>query len=258
MKEMTLEDAENLNYDRIIEIYKEIFANPGSFTFTFVGTIDEATLKPLVELYLASLPSGNKDAKYKNVKADIRKGKFEDVFEQEMKTPKTSVFELYSGTLNRDQKTQIALSALKQILDIVYVRTIREEAGGTYGVRAQAGISRIPEGQTTLQMTFDTDPERASSIAPIVDREVKNIAEKGPEDADFQKVKEYMVKKFQEDEKQNGYWVGTLSAYHFYGEDNYSNYLSIVNALTKDDIKNVTKQLISQGNFIEVIMNPKK
>ena len=258
MKEMTLEDAEKLNYDRIIEIYKEIFANPGSFTFTFVGTIDEATFKPLVEQYLASLPSGNKDAKYKNVKADIRKGKFEDVFEQEMKTPKTSVFELYSGTLNRDQKTQIALSALKQILDIVYVRTIREEAGGTYGVRAQAGISRIPEGQTTLQMTFDTDPERASSIAPIVDREVKNIAEKGPEDADFQKVKEYMVKKFQEDEKQNGYWVGTLSAYHFYGEDNYSNYLSTVNALTKDDIKNVTKQLISQGNFIEVIMNPKK
>jgi zinc protease len=258
MKEMTVEDAENLNYDRIIEIYKEIFANPGSFTFTFVGTIDEATLKPLVEQYLASLPSGNKDAKYKDVKADIRKGKFEDIFEQEMKTPKTSVFELYSGTLKRDQKTQIALSALKQILDIVYVRTIREEAGGTYGVRAQAGISRIPEGQTTLQMTFDTDPERASSIAPIVDREVKNIAEKGPGDADFQKVKEYMVKKFQEDEKQNSYWVGVLSAYHFYGEDNYSNYLPIVNALTKDDIKAVTKQLISQSNFIEVIMNPKK
>ncbi|MDR1882955.1 MAG: insulinase family protein [Prevotella sp.] len=258
MQTMTLEDAEKIDYDRVIEIYKEIFANPGSFTFTFVGTIDEAALKPLVEQYLASLPSGNKDAGYKKVNVDIRKGKFDDVFEQEMKTPKTSVLELYSGTLKRNMKTQIALSMLKQILDIVYVRAIREEAGGTYGVRTQTGISRVPEGQTILQMTFDTDPERASSIVPLIDREVKNIAEKGPEDADFQKVKEYMIKKFQEDEKTNGYWLGVLGAYHFFGEDNYSNYLSTVNALSKDDIKAVIKDLASQGNFIEVIMNPKK
>ncbi|MFV0417726.1 MAG: M16 family metallopeptidase [Dysgonomonas sp.] len=258
MKEMKLEDAEKLNYDRIIEIYKEIFANPGSFTFTFVGTIDEAALKPLVEQYLASLPSGNKNAKHKDIKADIRKGKFVNIFEQEMKTPKTSAFELYSGTLKRNQKNQIALSALKQILDIVYVRTVREEAGGTYGVGVGSSMSRIPEGQTILRMSFDTDPERVSAITPIIEREVKNIAEKGPEDADFQKVKEYMVKKFQEDEKTNGYWLNILSTNHFYGEDNHSNYLSIVNALTKDDIKAVTKELVSQNNFIEVIMNPKK
>lgn len=258
MKEMKLADAEKLNYDRIIEIYKEIFANPGSFTFTFVGTVDEATLKPLVEQYLASLPSGNKDAKYKDVKADIRKGQYTNIFEQEMKTPKTSAFELYSGTLKRNQKNQIALSALKQILDIVYVRTVREEAGGTYGVGVRTSISRIPEGQTTLQMSFDTDPERVSKITPIIEREIKNIAEKGPEDADFQKVKEYMVKKFQEDEKTNGYWLSILSTSHFYGEDYHSNYFSTVNALTKDDIKALTKELVSQNNFIEVIMNPKK
>lgn len=258
MNEMTLADAEKLDYDRIIAIYKEAFSNPGSFTFTFVGSLDEATMEPLVEQYLASLPSGNKDAKYKNINASIKKGKVENIFEQEMKTPKSSVYELYSGTLKRDQKTQVCISGLKQILDIVFVRTIREEAGGTYGVRVQADISRIPEGQTRLQMSFDTDPERISSIAPIINRDIKNIAEKGPDDADFQKVKEYMLKKFQEDEKQNGYWVNILNAFYFYNEDYHSDYLSIVNALTKDDIKNVAKQLISQGNFINVIMNPKK
>lgn len=258
MNEMTLADAEKLDYDRIIAIYKEAFSNPGSFTFTFVGSLDEATMEPLVEQYLASLPSGNKSAKYKDINAPIKKGKVENIFEQEMKTPKSSVYELYSGTLKRDQKTQVCISGLKQILDIVFVRTIREEAGGTYGVRVQADISRIPEGQTRLQMSFDTDPERISSIAPIINRDIKNIAENGPDDADFQKVKEYMLKKFQEDEKQNGYWVGILNTFYFYNEDYHSDYLSIVNALTKDDIKNVAKQLISQGNFINVIMNPKQ
>lgn len=258
MKEMKLEDAEKLNYDRIIEIYKEVYANPGSFTFTFVGTVDEGALKPLVEQYLASLPTGDKNAKYKDIKADIRKGKFDNIFEQEMKTPKTSAFELHSGILKRNQKNQIALSALKQILDIVYVRTVREEAGGTYGVSVRTSMSRIPEGQTMLQMSFDTDPERVSAITPIISREIKNIAEKGPDDADFQKVKEYMLKKFQEDEKTNGYWLSILGTNFFYGEDNHSNYLSTVSALSKDDIKTLTKELISQNNFIEVIMNPKK
>ncbi|MDR0823716.1 MAG: insulinase family protein [Prevotella sp.] len=258
MQVMTAEDAEKLNYDRIIEIYKEIYANPGSFVFNFVGTVDEGALKPLVEQYLASLPSGNKDAKYNNVDTNIRKGHIDNIFEQEMKTPKTTAFELYSGTLKYEQKNQIALSALKQVLDIVYVRTIREEAGGTYGVGVRTGISRIPEGQTTLQMSFDTDPERVATITPIISREIIKIAENGPEDADFQKVKEYMVKKFQEDEKQNGYWLSILGSNYFYGDDNHSNYLSTVNALTKDDVKALTKQLVSQDNFIEVIMNPKK
>lgn len=258
MQVMLLEDAEKLNYDRIIEIYKEMYANPGSFVFNFVGTVDKEALKPLVEKYLASLPSGNKDAKYKNIDSDYRKGKFENIFEQEMKTPKTSAFEMYSGTLNYDQKNQITLSALKQILDIVYIRTVREEAGGTYGVRVRSSISRIPAGQTAIQMSFDTDPDRVSTITPIISREVNKIAENGPEDADFLKVKEYMVKKFQEDEKQNSYWLGILGSKYFYGEDNHSNYLSIVNSLTKDDIKAFTKQLVSQDNHIEVIMNPKK
>ncbi len=256
MQQMTYEEAETLDYDRIIEIYKQAFANPGSFTFTFVGTIDEAALKPLVEQYLASLPSGNKNATYTKVNTDIRKGKFENIFEQEMETPKTSVFELYSGTLKRDQKTQISLNALKQILDIVYVRTVREEAGGTYGVGVRSSIARIPEGQTMLQMSFDTDHERVATISPIIDREVRKIADNGPEADDFQKVKEYMLKKYQEDVKQNSYWMGVLSANYFYGEDNHSDYQSIVNALTPADIQAVTKSLVSQGNFIEVIMNP--
>ncbi|NDV78545.1 pitrilysin family protein [Dysgonomonas sp. 511] len=257
-QEMTFEDAEKLNYDRVIELYKEAFANPGTFTFTFVGTVDEAALKPFVEQYLASLPSGDKNATYKKVNEDVKKGKVENIFDQEMQTPKSSVFELYSGTLVNDQKTRVAFNALKQILDIVYVRTVREEAGGTYGVGTRSGISRIPEGKASLQMSFDTDPERVNTILPIIGREVSKIAENGPEDEDFQKVKEYLLKKYQEDIKTNNYWLSILGTKSLYSEDGHSNYLDIVTNLSKNDIKEVTKQLISQNNLINVVMNPKK
>lgn len=257
-KNMKIKDLDNLDYDRIIEIYKEAFSNPGSFVFTFVGTIDEVVLKSLVEQYLASLPSGNKNATYKNVDFSLRKGLYENSFDREMKNPKASVFNLYSGSLKRDQKTTMALSVLKQVLDMVYVETIREEEGGTYGVRSQVSIDRIPDGQTLIQMTYDTDPEKVSSLNPIIYRELKNIADNGPKEENFKKVKEYMVKQFQDDMKVNGYWNMILRTKYFYGEDVYSDYMNILNSLTPDDIKTVTNNVLSQGNSIEVIMLPQK
>ncbi len=257
-KNMKFEDVDKLNYDRIIEIYKQLYANPGSSVFIIVGTVDEVALKPLVEQYLASLPSGNKKASYKNIDMNLRKGIYENTFEREMKTPKTSVYKLYSATLDRNLKNRIGLSALKQILDIVYTETVREEEGGTYGVRTGVGISRIPEGQTSFVASFDTDPDKVAKLSPIIKREMDIIAENGPREVDFNKVKEYMIKKYQEDLKTNGYWSGILLSNYFYGEDNQTDYLSTLNSLTKEDIKVLMKDLLKPGNSIEVIMNPEK
>lgn len=256
MKKMEMADMDKLNYDRMIEIYKQSFSNPGSFVFAFVGTVDENQLRPLVEQYLASLPAGNKNAMYKKLNIVKRSGKFENTFTKEMQTPKASVFDMYRGTLSRNLKNTITMNALKQILDIVYVRTVREEEGGTYGVGVQAMIQRIPDGEALLQIFFDTDPQKAGKLNEIIHRELNGIAENGPQEVDLQKVKEYMLKKSQEDVKHNGYWGGILTTYYFYNEDNHSDYASIVNSITTEDIQNMTKQLIGQGNLIEVVMRP--
>jgi len=256
MKKMELEDIDKLNYDRIIAIYKQSFAIPGSFVFVFTGTVNEDTLRPLVEQYLSSLPSGNRNAKFRDLNIWKRPGKFENTFTKEMQTPKASVFDFYRGKLERNLKNSITMTALKQILDIVYTRTVREEEGGTYGVSVGAGIQRIPVGESLIQIFFDTDPSKTENLNAVVHRELNNIAENGPQYDDLQKVKEYMVKKYQEDIRQNNYWAGILMSYYFYNEDNYTDYLSTLNSITGDDIKTLTRDLLSQGNLIEVIMKP--
>jgi zinc protease len=50
------EDFDKINLDRSIQIYKERFANAGDFTFLFVGSFEEETIKPLLEKYIGSLP----------------------------------------------------------------------------------------------------------------------------------------------------------------------------------------------------------
>jgi len=42
------EDLKMIDYDRAMEMYQELFSNPGSFVFTFVGNINEEEVQPVI------------------------------------------------------------------------------------------------------------------------------------------------------------------------------------------------------------------
>ncbi|MBD8387124.1 pitrilysin family protein [Dysgonomonas sp. BGC7] len=255
-KGLKYRDVDNLDYSRIIEMYQQSFAVPSSFTFVFVGTIDESVLQPLVEQYLGSLSSVAKSPDCCNLRYGMRKGEYSKHFNQTMETPMSSIMKIYSGMIGRNVKNSISLGILNQILDIVYTRTIREAEGGTYGVNTNISVNRVPDGETLLQITYTTEPGKVSALNAQIDKELKNIAEVGPSDTDFNKVKEYLLKNYDDQKKQNQYWVSHLLTYYFYSEDFSSDYYSTLENITPDDIKSIAKELLSQDNHIEVIMSP--
>lgn len=256
-KNMTLEDVKLLNYDRIFEMYKECFQNGAPAVFTFVGTIDESVLRPLAEQYLATLPVGDRNRKYIDRGMKLNTGKKVIHFQKEMESPKTSVYNVHSGILEYNQKNKITLSIFNQILDLVYTRTIREEEGGTYGVGSNISISRVPLGQTALNISYTTDSSKVENLNKIAFREIERIAKEGPDAADFNKTIEYMRKSYEDNIKTNGYWLSIINNYGLYGEDNHSNYLTYLNAVTAEDVKQIAGELLNQKNYIEVIMFPK-
>jgi len=250
-------DLKQLNYDRIMEMYKQQFSNPGSFVFTFVGNIDEEKVRPVVEEYLASLPGKAVKGDFTRVPMSFIPGKKENIFTREMKNPKASVFNAVSGNMERNMKNQILMSMFDQILDIVYTEKVREEEGGTYGVYAGGSISRYPEGQTLLQIMFDTDPEKMEHLNQIILDVLKDIATNGPRETDFTKVKEYLNKSYNENLKENGYWLNVLDTKYFYEEDIHTNYLDTVNATTPAEIRDFVANLLNQGNRKTIVMMPK-
>lgn len=255
-KRLKYEDVDKIDYPQIVEMYKQCFSNPSSFTFVFVGTIDEETLQPLVEQYLGSFPSTSKNLEQGKLRYGMRKGKYTNHFMKPMQTPKSSVMDIYSGIIKRNVKNSISLNILNQVLDIVYTRTIRESEGGTYGVNTNINVNRIPDGETLLQISYTTEPSKVADLNNIIHRELKTIAESGPTDTDFYKVKEYLLKNYEDQKRQNQFWMSHLLIYYFYREDFYSDYHSTLEDITTDDIKTIAKELLSQGNLIEVIMSP--
>lgn len=257
-KRMKFDDLKKIDYARVMDMYRKSFANPGNFTFTFVGNIDEEAVKPFILQYLGSLPTLDAKTDFVRVPYDIKNGKNEVVFEREMQNPKASIFNAYSGSMDRTLKNRLVLNILDQILDIVYTEKVREDEGGTYGVHTMGSIARYPVNQTILQIMFDTDPEKAEHLNAIVHRELRDLVKNGPREADFIKVKEYMLKKHNEELKENGYWLNQLDTKYFYGEDNHSDYLKTINSITPKDIQDFAQKLLAQDNEIIVIMKPEK
>ena len=257
-KRVTFDDLKKIDYARIMDMYRKSFANPGNFIFTFVGNIDEEAVKPLILQYLGSLPTFDVKGDFVKVPLDIKSGKNEVVFEREMQNPKASIFNAFSGSMDRTLKNRLVINMLDQILDIVYTEKVREDEGGTYGVHTSGSISRYPENQTILQIIFDTDPEKADHLNAIVHRELHELVKNGPREADFTKVKEYMLKKHNEDLKENGYWLNHLDTKYFYGQDDHSDYLKIINSITSKDIQDFAQKMLTQENEIIVVMTPQK
>jgi zinc protease len=249
------QDLDQVNYQTIMNWRKDRYADAGDFTFVFTGNIDPEATKALIAQYLGALPSINRKEKAANVNEDYRSGLNKNVFNKKVENPKSTVIDMYWTTFDITVKNRIEVDMLKQILDIVYTEKVREDEGGTYGVSVSGGIASYPKGQTAFQIAFETEQAKVDHLNGIIHKEFQNIAKEGPRDVDFNKVKEYMLKKQQESEEQNSYWSSTILDFYRLNYNGYTDYVKTVNAVTPTDIQKKAQAIIDAKNLIEVIMH---
>ncbi|MCD8044177.1 MAG: insulinase family protein [Tannerellaceae bacterium] len=256
VQRIQIEDFNHISYDRIMEMYRERFADASDFVFTFVGNLDEETMKPLIERYLASLPALNRtDKPDEQLAPRIQQGVHINHFKRTMETPKATVLNMFPGNMDYNIKNNITATMLKQILDLVYTEKIRKDEGGTYGVGVNMVISWFPKGQAYLQTFFDTDPEKQARMSEILHEELQRIVDEGPRIDDFNKTKENMLKRYAENQEENSYWLNALDLYYYRGYDAVTDYLKTLESITPSTVQSFLKELLDQQNRIEIVMS---
>lgn len=253
----TAEEIDRMNYAKLLDLYRARLANAADYTFSFVGSIDPAVLKPLVEQYIASLPSTtNQPTKEFNAHVmPERKGRYENNFTYELEIPKATTQIIYSGDLAYNLAEHIQLDALKQVLDMELIDKIREEQGGTYGVQVRHRAEKLPEENFFIEMKFDTDPNRRVELTNAIEAVITAFQQHGPQASQVQKVKEYMLKQHTDNLKLNGYALRNMNRFYNFGADFVTDYEKLVEAITVDSLKAFATKLFSQGNRIEVSMS---
>jgi len=250
----TVEEIDAVDYDRLLSLYSSRFSNAGNFTFTFVGNISPEELKPLAEQYIASLP-GTADGGEQPKVISTRKGAFNNHFSMPMETPKASTAIVYTGDMPYTPENIIKLNALAEIFRMEFTGKIREEEGGTYGVRVHQEAEKLPKEGFTLQFQFDSDPGRRTALTDVMNSVISHIQMMGPDAGKLQKVKEYMVKQHTDNLKENSYALQNTWQYYVHSIDLEKDYLKQVNMLTESSLQQFAQQLFGQGNRVEVSMS---
>lgn len=88
---------DQIDYDKLMEMYKDRYKDASDFTFILVGNIDIEKDKELIAEYLGALPAINRKETFKDTKMEMRKGTYKNEFIRQQETPKASVLVLYNG-----------------------------------------------------------------------------------------------------------------------------------------------------------------
>lgn len=253
--QLKAEDLPKASYPQGLGIMKGVFSNAKDFTFVFTGNIDMEQFKPLMCKYIASLPSEEETKPGKAVDFGIMpvKGNRELSYRKKMENPKTTVNITATGNIKYNLDNLVAISALEHILDIVYFESVREEDGGTYGVRSSINTSALPYPHYTIKLSFDTDSSKYEKLVPLLFGEIEKIAKEGPREKDLQKVKEYLLKTYDDSQVENSYWLEVQSIKVTVGIDLDKNYRKLVSKLSAGQIKSIAKKLLKRLEKKEVI-----
>lgn len=254
MASMDKEQLKRVNYNRIMHIYKELFANAANFKLILTGNININKLRPLLCQYIATLPSNNTKETIGTYEPKLVDGKKTYIFHKKQTTPTAITTIVIKGKMEYNNRNELLMDAIGQLLRIVYTEKVREDKGGTYSVQASGDLQHHPNDEALLRIAFQTDPQKYNDLIPIVYKELEKMATEGPSQQDLDKVKAYELKVYNQVLRMNNYWEYVLYTDLYNGIDVDTNFRYIVENMTCDDIRTTLRNLLNQNNCIEVTM----
>ncbi len=254
MESMNKEQLKRVNYNRIMHIYKELFANAANFKLILTGNININKLRPLLCQYIATLPSNNTKETIGTYEPKLVDGKKTYIFHKKQTTPTAITTIVIKGKMEYNNRNELLMDAIGQLLRIVYTEKVREDKGGTYSVQVSGDLQHHPNDEALLRIAFQTDPQKYNSLIPIVYKELEKMATEGPSQQDLDKVKAYELKVYNQVLRMNNYWEYVLYTDLYNGIDVDTDFRYIIENMTCDDIRTTLRNLIDQNNCIEVTM----
>lgn len=250
---------DKVQLDRLLEIYKEHFGDMSGMQFVFVGNIDEATMIPLIEKYVASLPASGKKFTYTDNKVRTAKGKI-NLNTYKGKEEKSLVLAVYSGEAPYSEDAALKTELLMDVINIRIIEELREKIQGIYGGNMFGELEKVPYGGYTFIANLPCGPEKADTIAKVLQQEIATIRTKGIDSSYLNKAKLQKKEQYKEFIKTNAVWASALLDIKVKGDnpDRLVNYEKYLDQITAADMKKAAASYLTGNNVLIATLMPEK
>ena len=256
MLPLTLDELESVNYERIMRMARERFANAADFVFVITGATDEATLIPLLEQYIASLPAKGKKEKADLKAIGISKKGSECTFRRQMDVPMVMNIFFDVADVPFNLKSKLTFSLALNALSVELMEEIREKEGGTYDIGAYGDLvpNPAPRYQALMQIPYRTAPDRYEYLNGRVREIVARFIAEGPSEENLAKGKEFILKNHKENLNENSYWATEFKTWLDTKVDLTKDFEATLNSITTEDCRRSIDDLLKQHAHSEIIM----
>jgi zinc protease len=252
-------DLDQVSLDKAYNFYKDRFADDSEQVFVIVGAFDMATIKPLIETYIASLPALGKKQNYVDNGIRAPKGKVSKTVYKGLED-KASVQLYIHGDYAYSENENIQLDAVKVALEIKILERLREKESGVYSPNVGLSVEKDPNPHYYFTISFSCAPANVEKLIAASLDEVAKIKASGASVDDISKFKSEEQRQQELSLRQNGYWLNYITSRLKYGEDmgQYKNYVQKVNAVTVESSKVAAQKYLNEDNYIRLVLLPEK
>jgi zinc protease len=251
--------VEEVSLEKALAFYKDRFADASDFKFFFVGSFEIDKIKPLIEQYLASLPSLNRKESWRDVEVFYPKGVINKEVYRGVE-PKSSIMIQFTGPFEWSQQNRYDFSSLLELVNIRLREVVREEKSGTYGIRANGAPSLYPRKEYTISVSWGCDPVRVDELVKTVMQQLDSLKIRKIDQVYVDKVKEIQRRNQEVSKKENRFWLSQFRTYYANGEDpeKILMYDKFIDNLSTDAIQSAAKTYFDTKNVVKVVLLPEK
>jgi len=249
---------DEMDLEASLEIFRDRFADASDFTFYFVGSFTNDEIKPLITQYLASLPSTGREESWKDVGKRPPKGVIEKTVVRGIE-PKSRVQLVFTGPFSFDHESRMRFQTFAEVIRIKFREVLREDLGGTYGVRIGAVTSRIPYEGYRLSLSFGCDPDRVDELVDQAMIQIDSLQTFGIDESYLEKVREIRRRSHEENLKRNRYWLSSIAFVDRHDEDPMTileGYSEFMTRLDSEMMREAAISYFNLENYATFVLRP--
>ena len=247
------EEVDNLDGERLLELYRQRVANAGDFTFSLVGAFTVDEVRPLIRKYLASLPdNGERETYGSGYRPAMATGEVDNFFEVPMRNPKSSIYVSYMGDRKYSYDDEFMMDIVGESVGTALMTHLRHEKHGTYDVAADGTLS-IYHNRWMINYEFETSTADRDSMLVYAEYAVNALFYRGVSSDLFGKIKERVKREHESALETNAYWLRALQ-HRALGIDIIGGFDHIYSTLTEDILNNYMASLRPHTR-LRIVMN---